>query len=56
MGYGPGYPQHVGGGNPDQDNNMHRATWGMAVDGTVPRGAAGTRLIAPDVDFSTTIV
>ena len=24
MGYGPGYPQHVGGGNPDQDNNMHR--------------------------------
>jgi hypothetical protein len=32
------------------------ATWGAAVDGTVPRGAAGTRSIAPDVDFSTKIV
>ena len=24
MGHGPRYPQHVGGGNPDQDKNMHR--------------------------------
>jgi ActR/RegA family two-component response regulator len=31
------------------------ATWGAAVEGTV-RGAAGTRSIAPDVDFSTKIV